>query len=179
MNSAKSLGSKKNKWILSTVLLLAAITISYMVMLFPKDTSSALLQYLSLFAIPLVVMAVFTLAVALFIITKKKVTKKTNINQDNHLKTIAQLIWRYRYVLRSTKTRLTKEDNIANKQKWENKKAEFARIIIFPVIPETKISTEQVSQLIEKSLKGVTVNNVNPPIYKVTDITSYETKLLG
>jgi len=64
MNSAKSLGSKKNKWILSTVLILAAITINYMVMLFPKDTSSALLQYLSLFAIPLVVMAVFTLAVA-------------------------------------------------------------------------------------------------------------------
>ena len=156
-------------WVITTIITLSLFSMLYFVVIFPDETKNVISQYL----ITLIVVIGIVISLVLLIMLNNKANSKPSQTQiateDKKVKSVEHLIWRNRYVLEATKTRLINEDKPGNRDIWIEEKANFARKYIFPVIPETAVSLEVISDLIEKSIRGGAIRGIRPPTYSVTD----------
>jgi len=160
----------KGFWVFPTLFVLMVIFMSYIFYLFPRDSSAAMQAYQPNLTIPLV-LVFMTLAInSVFRKFKTHEIKQKQIYQEKKIKTIERLIWRNRYVLQAVKAKINKEEGMTNSPRWQNEKINFAEKKIFSVISKADVSFEQISMLIEKSLKGASIGGIMPPVYGVKDI---------
>jgi len=161
---------QQEKWILTTSVALSVLAALYFFLLFPRETSTVFLQYLTYIIVSLILVLAVTLTVMIFKKQQKRTFRTNTEETGKKEKTVEQLIWRNRYVLQSQKAQLMFEDNSESREQWHQAKVDFARKYISPVIPEDDVPLEVTSELIEKSLRGASIGGIRPPTYNVKDL---------
>ena len=153
-----------DKWILSTAILMSLINLGYVIYLFPTESSDLIESYEKYIQ---VVLIQFLLILLSFKLYKKQLEKSLLKKLDESIKIekiIERIIWCNRYVLQTKKEDSSKDNNEENKEKWQKDKKDFANNFIYPLFPESKVSFNQVSQMIENSLSGNSLGGIKPPI---------------
>ncbi len=170
MNIIASVNNHQTPWLLPTSVALTLLIALYVFFIFPKDNWSIIIPYISAFAVTLV--AIF-LGIVIFKYYKKVKTAEYSKQRNDHnkkIKSIEQLIWRNRFVLQSAKDEIMEKDTINKDQQWNDIKVAFIRSKVFPVIPETEVPLETVSNIVKKALGASSLNSSKPPVYKVKSI---------
>lgn len=161
---------QQDKWILATSVALSLLSILYVLLLFPKELTTAFVLYLNYLSVALIVLLALFLTAMLYRKQQKTQSKKLDSSVDKTKKIVKQLIWRNRYVLQSQKGKLNHESVNMNIEQWNEIKATFAKKYIFPVVSENEISLKVISELIDKSLTGAAIGGIRPPTYSVRSI---------
>ncbi|PCJ48491.1 MAG: hypothetical protein COA74_08850 [Gammaproteobacteria bacterium] len=162
---------EQDKWLISTSVTLTLLALAYFFFLFPGETSSLVQLYVGYLMGGLIVI----LAIALTVMLYRRQLKSQSSNKFDEVanveKLVSQIIWRNRYVLQSKKSQILYEPTLENRELWNKVKKTFAQEYVYLKIPESKVSFNRVSELIEKSLQGGAIGGIHPPTYSVKSIS--------
>ncbi len=170
MNSIASVKNLKTSWLLPTSLVLTVLMALYVFFLFPRDSWSVIIPYIPAFAATIVFIFIGIMIFNYYSNVKMAEYSKLRGGHNKKIKSIEQLIWRNRYVLQSAKEEIMKKNTVYKYQKWNEVKVKFIKSKVFPVIPETEVPLETVSDIVENALSTSSLNSSKPPVYKVKSI---------
>ena len=170
MNSVASVKRHQTSWLLPTSLALTLLVVLYIVFLFPRDSWSTIVPYIPAFIATLLFIFLGISIFNYFSNLKMVEYSKLRGGHEKKIKVVEQIIWRNRYVLQSAKDEIMEETSIHKHQKWRDVEADFITNKVFPVIPESEIPFETISEVIDNALATGSINSSRPPVYKVKNI---------
>ncbi len=160
-----------SQWVTTTAFILSVLTVLYIMYLFPADTAYTLAQYIPELIILLICSMVCFLVYYVIKKSKIKVFRARQVKLEKNIKIIERIIWRNRYVLKTTKLDISNiDENIKNSHRWLDAKTNFVNQNIYSVISERDIAFEMISPLIENALNSISEGEVKLPVYSVRNI---------
>jgi len=163
----KSKTTKSDQWFLPTSITLVLLVLLYFFVLFPKDVTTVFFQYITYVVFTLIAVLIIILVGLLYLRKAENNSAKKAVDTDKNEQKVEHLIWRNRYVLQASRSRIQSSPTDDAKELWLKEKAIFSKKYIFPVIPEEVVPFHEVSELIEKSLRGAAIGGIRPPTYNV------------
>lgn len=170
MNSAAPVKKRQTSWLIPTLVALTLLVMLYVVFLFPRDSWSTIVPYIPAFIAALLFIFLGISIFHFFSNLKRVEYIKLRGGHDKKIKMVEQIIWRNRYVLQSAKDEIMNEKSINKHQKWRDVETDFINNKVFPVIPESEITFDTVSEVINNALSPSSINSSRPPVYKVKNI---------
>lgn len=156
-------------WILSTSVILMVMLVCYGCFLFATDLTSLLSLYNEHLIVFLIILAVMLIFIKFYLLFRLMRIRHRSLKSSQLEKQIAQIIWRQRYVLQSDKMKIMRHNTPANRKLWHQQKRHFIMDEIIPKLPEQEFSMEFISELIEKFIKGTSLDAIRPPTYEVSN----------
>lgn len=162
--------NQHEQWIFRTTIILGVLSMVYFIVLIHQDTGVFVVQYLSNNPIILTVISIFVVMLIMYRkleLYSHKCQRNKVAMQSDSIKAIEQIIWRNRYVLQSRKVKSAVDVRLDNPVKWLQVKQTFCEETVFTVVSEQKVSFEDVSDLIDKSLAGLSYSGIPPLTYHI------------